>query len=200
MSQRPESRSRPAVDNTSSSPSQGPAFRTRRRVEWADTDAAGIAHFTALFRYMEEAEHALLRELGLSVSCQDEQGHISWPRVAAHAEFLGPARFGDVLDIEAAIRRRGEKSVTYRFTISCEGRPVAQGHVTAVCCRVGSGQNGLHAIAIPSWIGERLARFEIDGNDAPADADNAATSAGPTAPNARRSDDAGASPDAAGPT
>ena len=42
-------------------------FKTERRVEFRDTDAAGILHFTSYFAYMEEAEHALLRHLGTSV-------------------------------------------------------------------------------------------------------------------------------------
>jgi hypothetical protein len=40
------------------------AFITTRRVEFSDTDAAGIAHFVAFFRWMEQAEHDLLRSVG----------------------------------------------------------------------------------------------------------------------------------------
>ena len=36
------------------------AFRCTRQVEFNDTDMAGIAHFTAFFRWMEEAETAFL--------------------------------------------------------------------------------------------------------------------------------------------
>ncbi|HEV2969258.1 MAG TPA: thioesterase family protein [Pirellulales bacterium] len=42
-------------------------YRTTRRVEFRDTDAAGIAHFSAFFFYMESVEHEFLRHLGLSV-------------------------------------------------------------------------------------------------------------------------------------
>ena len=42
-------------------------FRTRRFVEFSDTDMAGIAHFSSFFRYMESAEHELVRSVGLSV-------------------------------------------------------------------------------------------------------------------------------------
>ena len=42
-------------------------FRCRQRVEFADTDMAGIVHFSNFFRYMERAEHEFLRSLGLSV-------------------------------------------------------------------------------------------------------------------------------------
>jgi 4-hydroxybenzoyl-CoA thioesterase/acyl-CoA thioester hydrolase len=55
------------------------AFHTARRVEFRDTDAAGIMHFSTFFNRMEEAEHELLRTLGTSVftyafvfSCRNE--------------------------------------------------------------------------------------------------------------------------------
>ena len=36
-------------------------FRVSRRVDFADTDMAGIIHFSNYFRYMEFAEVAFLR-------------------------------------------------------------------------------------------------------------------------------------------
>lgn len=42
-------------------------FRTVRRVEFRDTDAAGIVHFSAFFPMMESVEHEFLRSLGIAV-------------------------------------------------------------------------------------------------------------------------------------
>ena len=44
-----------------------PPLTTRRRVEFRDTDAAGIVHFSAFFVWMESAEHELLRAAGVPV-------------------------------------------------------------------------------------------------------------------------------------
>lgn len=129
-------------------------FRTQRRVEFRDTDAAGIAHFSVFFNYMEEVEHAYLRELGLSVVMRDALGELSWPRVAAHCEYQGAVRFEDVLDIVLEVERVGGKSVTYRFDFSHEGRPVAVGRLTAVCCRLDQGK--LVSNAIPDEIAAKL--------------------------------------------
>ena len=41
-------------------------FTYFRRVEFSDTDTAGLIHFSAMLKYMEEAEHAFYRSLGLS--------------------------------------------------------------------------------------------------------------------------------------
>src|SRR4051794_35643399 len=115
------------------------AFVTTRRVEFSDTDAAGIMHFVAFFRMMEQAEHELLRSVGLSVIAKDSSGTISWPRVRATCDFQSAARFEDVLTIEVRIARIGKKSVTYRHRFILEGRDVASGEMTAVCCRLKAG-------------------------------------------------------------
>ena len=62
--------------------------------------------------------------------------HISWPRVSAHCDFRAPARVDDLLQTEVAIEQLGNKSVTYRFTITRDQVLVAEGRMTAVCCRI----------------------------------------------------------------
>jgi acyl-CoA thioester hydrolase len=131
-------------------------FHTTRRVEFCDTDAAGIVHFTALFEFMEQAEHELLRGHDLSVFMNDDAGIISWPRVAAKCEFQSAARFEDLLDIEVRILRLGEKSVTYGFRFTLESVDIASGEVTSVCCRM-TDQAPPQPIAIPAWFREKLA-------------------------------------------
>ena len=130
-------------------------FHTTRRVEFVHTDAAGIIHFTALFEFMEQAEHELLRSRDLSVFMNDDEGIISWPRVAAKCEFQAAARFEDVLEIEVGIARLGEKSITYAFRFRSEGNDVAHGELTAVCCRM-TDQSPPQPITIPQWFREKL--------------------------------------------
>jgi acyl-CoA thioester hydrolase len=130
-------------------------FHTTRRVEFVHTDAAGIIHFTALFEFMEQAEHELLRSRDLSVFMNDDEGIISWPRVAAKCEFQAAARFEDVLEIEVGIARLGEKSITYAFRFRSEGNDVASGELTAVCCRM-TDQSPPQPIPIPQWFREKL--------------------------------------------
>ena len=58
-------------------------FSITRRVEFSETDLAGIMHFTNFYRWMEICEHEFLRSLGLSVDMVDENGRFGWPRVKA---------------------------------------------------------------------------------------------------------------------
>src|SRR5438552_13326933 len=126
-----------------------PVFRTKRRIEFGDTDMAGIVHFSQFFRFMESAECEFLRSRGLSVKLEWEGQTIGFPRVSATCDYVKPARFEDLLDIAVTIDRIGTKSVTYAFEFSGAGARIAQGKVTSVCCRVGAG-NVLEAIEIPA--------------------------------------------------
>ena len=132
-----------------------PVFRTTRRVEFADTDMAGMVHFANFFRYMEAAEVEFWRSRGLSVMMRQQQERMSFPRVSASCDFQKPALFEDLLDVAVSIERLGSKSVTFGFEISRGGELLARGQITAVCCRV-SASGPLESIEIPSAIRERL--------------------------------------------
>ena len=133
-------------------------YRTSRRVEFRDTDAAGIVHFSVFFTWMEAAEHELLRSLGLSVVLQDATGTTTWPRVAARCDYQGPVRFEETVDIEVRVTRIGGKSVTYDFQFTGPRGAVATGEMTMVCCRIESGGT-FRSIAIPEPIRQALATY-----------------------------------------
>ena len=131
------------------------SFRTQRRVDFCDTDLAGIVHFSNFFRYMEAAEVAFLRERGLNVSLDFEGQHLGFPRVSVHCDYEIPARFDDVLDIDVKLERVGTKSVTYAFVFTRSGEILARGRMTSVCCRAGK-DGRLEPIEIPEGIREQL--------------------------------------------
>lgn len=131
------------------------SYRTTRRVEFRETDMAGIAHFSAFILYMESVEHEFLRSRGLSVVGHDEVGEIGWPRVAVRCDYRAPVRFEDVVDVELTVERLGEKSITYSFVFTLNRAPVASGQLTAVCCRRGVGDQ-IESIAIPAAFREAV--------------------------------------------
>jgi 4-hydroxybenzoyl-CoA thioesterase/acyl-CoA thioester hydrolase len=131
-------------------------FTTQRRVEFADTDMGGIVHFSRFFVFMETAEHEFLRELGTSVHLRLDDGRtIGWPRVSARCEYRSPARFGDLLEINLRVLRKGRSSLTYAIDFSCDGRRIADGQVTAVCCELVPGRK-VRAIPIPDFIADKI--------------------------------------------
>ena len=131
-------------------------FRTSRRIEFADTDMAGIVHFANFFRFMESAEVDFLSTLGLSVSMRTDEGErFGFPRVSSSCDFLKPVTFLDVLDVTVSVVKVGQKSVTYQFAFFKGGEAVARGQITAVCCRV-LGEGRIESIPIPAGIREKL--------------------------------------------
>jgi 4-hydroxybenzoyl-CoA thioesterase/acyl-CoA thioester hydrolase len=133
-------------------------FTTRRRVEFRDTDAAGIAHFSAFFVWMESVEHELLRSVGVSVIDRGADGlDTSWPRVSAACDYSAAVRFGDELDVAVTVAV-GRTSVTYAFAFSQAGRPVAVGRIVAVRCLMHPGRRP-EPVPIAADIVARRAAF-----------------------------------------
>jgi 4-hydroxybenzoyl-CoA thioesterase/acyl-CoA thioester hydrolase len=93
---------------------------------------------------MEEAEHQLLRHVGLSVVSQIEGKTVSWPRVAARCDYRKAIKFEQMVNIAVSIERLGNRSITYHFRFTDEaGQTVAEGSTTAVCCEI-PPQHDLH--------------------------------------------------------
>lgn len=111
------------------------AFRTTRRVEFADTDMEGMVHFARLFVYMETAEHELLRAAGAEIDHDPAGERWHWPRVHVECDYRAPLAFGDELEIEVRVAEHGRSSVTYEHRLLRAGAEVARGRVKAVCCR-----------------------------------------------------------------
>ena len=142
-------------------------FVTTRRVEFADTDMAGIIHFANYYHYMEEAEHTFFRSLGFSVMQPQPEGSvIGWPRVSASCSFEVPAYFEDELQVRLRIERVGAKSLNFVIEFWRGETRLAHGRLKTVCCLCGPRQP-LKSIRIPD---DYLAKFEASGIvDIPAD-------------------------------
>lgn len=124
----------------------------RRRVEFSDTDMAGIVHFSRLIVFMENAEHAFLEALGVgaSVTMEHEGQEIGWPRVSVHCDFVSPARFHDTVNIRVVVLRKGTSSMTYGFEFDVDGRLIGRGRMSSVCCVMEKA--GPRPIPIPPFL------------------------------------------------
>ncbi len=130
-------------------------FHTTRRIEFSDTDMAGIVHFSRFFVFMEAAEHAFLRSLETSVSAEWEGNKIGWPRLEATCTYLSPAVFEDVLDIYLKVIRKGTKSLTYRFDFFRGETAIASGKLSTVCC-ICNPDEKIRSIPIPDFIADQI--------------------------------------------
>ena len=129
-------------------------FRLRRRVQFYETDAAGMVHFSWFFRYMEEAEHALWREAGLSIHPPDSD--IGWPRVAASFDFHRALTFEQEFDVWLRIAELTKRTIRYSCLVSQGDTRIATGRLVIACVR--RRPDRMEAIEIPPEI---AARFQV---------------------------------------
>ncbi len=141
-------------------------FCITRRVEFAETDLAGVMHFSNYYRWMEAVEHAFWRSLGLSVVTEHDGRTISWPRVLTSCEYFGPAHFEDEIELRLRISGLSEKSLTFEVEFHKQGLRIARGRQKAVCCEMVGGQ--FRSTPIPEAIRRRLEPFHLDADDGPA--------------------------------
>jgi acyl-CoA thioester hydrolase len=138
-------------------------FFVRRRVEFAETDAAGIMHFSHFFRFMESTEHAFYRSLGFSVHDfrpEPDGPRIGWPRVHVEADFRLPLEFEEVVEVELLVEAVRSRSIRYRFRFlkDPEGARIlaATGIFVVACVRMDVEGARMTATDIPSIIRERI--------------------------------------------
>lgn len=132
------------------------------RVQFADTDMAGIMHFANFFRFMERAEHAFFRSLGLSVfekndgASEDEP--VGWPRVNVTCDYLSPLHFEDEVEVEVLIEEIRTRAIRFLFRIrKKDGILAAEGHITTVCVRKDEISGKMRAVEIPGRILAKIA-------------------------------------------
>ena len=101
----------------------------RRRIEWMDTDAAGIYHWSTVLRFAESAEAALHTALGFA--------HRTFGvtlRLHISCDFKEPVRFNDVVEVELRVTDVGRTSATQVVTLRHDGRVAAIAKV--VICHI----------------------------------------------------------------
>jgi len=133
-------------------------YKVRRRVEFSETDMAGIVHYSNFFRYMEAAEHEFFRSLGFSVVTRQVDPPVGWPRVRAECDYKQPLRFEDEFEVHMLVSEKKSKSLSYQFRIrKLNAHPpveVARGSLTVVCVTHQGGV--LKAAAIPKEIADKI--------------------------------------------
>ncbi|RYD55474.1 MAG: acyl-CoA thioesterase [Verrucomicrobiaceae bacterium] len=129
-------------------------FKLTRRIEFSETDMAGIVHFSNFFRMMESTEHAFFRSLGFSIHGHEPERTVGWPRVNATCEYLRPLRFEDEVEIHLLVAEVRTRSIRYQFTFRkvSDGSEIARGQIAAVCACVEKATGKLAAVAIPDPI------------------------------------------------
>ncbi len=134
-------------------------FRRQLTIEWGQCDPAGIV-FNSRFFEMFDTSTWLLFDAALGVKPQNlgtKFNIIGIPLVDARANFLKPAKFGDVVEIASRVSefRRSSFDVEHKLTIG--GTLAVDGGETRVwAARDKANPEKIGAIAIPADV---IAKF-----------------------------------------
>ncbi len=134
-------------------------FKAIRRVEFSETDMAGIVHYSNFFRYMETAEHGFFRSLGCSVVMDHLETPVGWPRVHAECDYRRPLRFEDEVEIHLLVSKKKSKAISYLFKFTIINGPepveVARGSLIVVCV-VKKKDGSFAAAKIPKALAAKI--------------------------------------------
>ena len=140
-------------------------FELRRRVDFHETDMAGIVHFSNFFRLMESAEHEFFRSLGLSLHGTNEGRMYGFARVHASCDYLRPAHYQDLLAVRLRVTDKTKSSFSYALsfhrvdeeTDEVEADLLAQGEMKVVCITKGEGDERMRATRMPAEVAAAIA-------------------------------------------
>jgi len=131
-----------------------------RRVEFSETDMAGLVHFSNFFKYMETAERDFFEAAGVDLINTAPGELVGWPRARAECKFTAPLRFGDSIDIHLAVKAVKDRSIDYQFRIfrkNADGSrtQTAKAHLTTILTKlVDNGE--LQSVEIPESVRARI--------------------------------------------
>ena len=138
-------------------------FKVQRRVEFSETDMAGIMHFSNFFKFMETAEHGFLRSLGYSVVTEQTDPPVGWPRVHCECDYYKPVRFEDLVNIHLKVIKKSQKTVKYQFDFTLDDTPddlIARGIIVAVCVTKDPKSNKMISVPIPEDMDKSIDIFQ----------------------------------------
>ena len=137
-------------------------FTKLHRVEFADTDAAGLAHFTTFFRWMEQTEHAFYWSFGGTAHRRDPDGDRGMPRVSATCDFLRPVGYGDEVAVHLRVVEKGSRKLAYAFDFRTHpgGEEVARGRMTVVSAFRPADGGAFRSVALPKELDDHIEEIE----------------------------------------
>jgi acyl-CoA thioester hydrolase len=107
----------------------GDQLMVSRNVVFSETDMSGRVHFTQILKYVEDAEHQLMRSKNIKVIEVDGSG---WPRVRVECDYKAPLFFENIIEVKVEISAIGNRSMTWDFSIICNKEICASGKMITV--------------------------------------------------------------------
>ena len=135
-------------------------YRRQWTVEWGQCDPAGIVFNSRFFEVFDQSTW-LLFEAALGVKAHELSktfGIVGIPLVDARANFIKPAKFGDVVEIVSQVAEFRRSSFEVEHRLSVDGELAVEGNETRVwATHDKTNPEKFGAVAIPADV---LAKFK----------------------------------------
>jgi acyl-CoA thioester hydrolase len=125
------------------------------RVRYSETDQMGTFYNSRALEWFECGRSELMRRrLGMSYAALESQG-VFLPLVEAHLEFLGGAKYDDLLQIESVVELEGRARLRFEVKINHTGtnRLIVRGYTIHAFT-----DRAAKPIRPPRWFLEKLAQ------------------------------------------
>lgn len=117
------------------------SIQLKRRIRWADADAAGRLHYPRIFEYFEEGEVELLRSVGIEMLGGGvEVREYDFPRKHVDAVFHRVLPLDAEFVMRVSIGKLGNSSIRYDFQVFADDACVElalEGSMTVVVVKDG---------------------------------------------------------------
>jgi acyl-CoA thioester hydrolase len=90
------------------------SIELKRRIRWADADAAGRLHYPRIFEYFEEGETELLRSVGVKMF---DGGGYDFPRKHVEAVFHQVLPLDAPFVMRVTVGKLGATSIRYDYQV-----------------------------------------------------------------------------------
>jgi acyl-CoA thioester hydrolase len=120
-------------------PSRGDfVFFHRMRVRWGETDPQAIVFNANYFLYFDVAATEYWRAAGIDLASDMARHGVETFAVSAHADFLAPARFDDLIEVGVRLDRIGRSSMDFALGIFRGDQPLTAGKLVYVWTTAGA--------------------------------------------------------------
>ena len=113
-----------------------PAFETRVRVFYEDTDASGVVYHANYLKYLERARTLWLEAHGHSHRVLADDHGVAFTLADVAMQFKAPARLDDTLDVRTRVAERRRARIVFEQEIHCKNRLLIKALFTVACVRI----------------------------------------------------------------
>ena len=103
------------------------------RVIYGDTDQMGVVYYANYLRFFEASRNEFIRAKGLRYRDFERTFELMLPVVEAGVQYRLPARYDDLLTVEATLTEARRASARFEYRVLRDGELLVTGHTIHAC-------------------------------------------------------------------